>query len=80
MWICRTRRSTVGACGAKTSEVLRLLDEGHYRVQLGRTDMDRLITWMDTYAQRSGSFSGDQEQRLDALRERVTHLMVPSTD
>ncbi|HIQ21969.1 MAG TPA: hypothetical protein EYH34_12160 [Planctomycetes bacterium] len=63
--------STPGAGAAQTSQLLGLLKKGHYQVQLRRDDWERLITWMDTYAQKSGSFSPDQQQRLRQLRKRL---------
>lgn len=70
--------STPGACGAKSSSLMKLLKKGHYQVKLSRADMDRLITWMDTYAQRTGSFSPDQQRRLRDLRMRMARLLAPS--
>ena len=71
----RQGRSTVGGCAAATSPVLELLERGHYDVQLGPDEKDRLITWMDTYAQRLGSFSKEQEGRLLELREQMAPIM-----
>ena len=51
------------------SPLLALLEEGHHDVQLNADDKDRLITWMDTYAQRAGSYSRDQEEELRRLRD-----------
>ncbi len=50
------------------SPLAKLLKEGHYDVKLTRDDWVRLYTWMDTYAQRQGSFGEDQEARLRQLR------------
>ncbi len=70
--------STPGACGAASSPLMKLLQKGHYQVKLSGADMDRLITWMDTYAQRAGSFSADQDRRLGELRLRMARLLAPS--
>jgi hypothetical protein len=40
------------------------------------TTRARLITWMDTYAQRSGSFSDEQEELLVELREDCAEFLV----
>jgi hypothetical protein len=46
-------------------------------VKLSPEDWERLITWMDTYGQRLGAFSEDQEQRLLALRASARDLLAP---
>jgi hypothetical protein len=68
--------STAGACAAKTSPLIKLIDAGHYDVILTPDDWDRLITWMDTYGQRRGAFSEDQEQRLRDLRRRMAAIQT----
>ena len=42
--------------------------QGHQGVQLDADARERLLTWLDTYAQRIGSFSDAQEQELGKLR------------
>ncbi len=69
-------RSIAGAGPAHTSALLRLLEEGHYDVQLTESDRQRLITWMDTYAQRLGSFDPAQEERLRGLRRRMAPMLT----
>jgi hypothetical protein len=77
-------RSQAGEGAAQTSALLQLLREGHYDVQLSADDSERLVTWMDTYAQRRGSFDADQEQRLCGLKNRMAAILAdrraPSTD
>jgi hypothetical protein len=68
-------RSEAGAGAAQTSQLLRLLDKGHYDVQLSAANRERLVTWMDTYAQRKGAFDDRQEQRLHALKESVRSIL-----
>ena len=51
--------------------LVKLLDEGHHDVKLAPGQWERLITWMDTYGHRVGSFGADQEQRLRRLRQRM---------
>jgi hypothetical protein len=60
--------------------LLQLLEQGHYDVTLDADARDRLITWMDTYAQRAGSFSPDQQRRLRELRKRLASMLGTSTD
>jgi len=50
--------------------------EGHYEVEFGSDDWTRLYTWIDTYAQRQGSFGADQEARLVDLRRRMKPLLA----
>lgn len=71
-------RSEVGGGAAQTSALVRLLRDGHYDVALSPSDWERLFTWMDTYAQRRGSFDADQEERLRDLRRRMAGIVVGS--
>ncbi|MFV1967923.1 MAG: discoidin domain-containing protein [Pirellulaceae bacterium] len=66
--------STPGACAAKMNPLIKLLDEGHYDVELAVDEWNRLITWLDTYGQRRGSFGADQEERLRKLRRKMTAM------
>jgi hypothetical protein len=70
--------SESGACGASRSAVLTKIagPEGHHDLRLDSDDLERLATWMDTYAQRAGSFGPDQEARLEDLRRRSVDLLV----
>jgi len=62
--------SVAGEGIAQKSALLALLDapQGHHAVQLNADSRERLLTWMDTYAQRLGSFSDEQERDLVELR------------
>ncbi|MHB8897476.1 MAG: HzsA-related protein [Thermoguttaceae bacterium] len=71
-------RSHAGAGAAQTSQLVHLLRQGHYQVQLSPTDWERLFTWIDTYAQRLGSFDADQEQRLRDLKQRMAAILAGS--
>lgn len=71
----RQGRSTPGGCVSAMSPLLKLVSKGHYDVQLNTDERDRLITWMDTYAQRSGSFSKQQEWQLREFRRKVSALL-----
>ena len=55
--------------------VLAASDSGHQNVRLDADSLDRLATWMDTYAQRLGSFSEQQEQELLAFRQTLSPLL-----
>ncbi len=70
-------RSIVGDCPARKSKLLDLLtqEKGHEGVRLGAEDLERLITWMDTYAQRKGSFSENQEEQLRELKRKLAFLL-----
>ncbi len=72
------RRSVAGACAAMSSPLTELLAEGHHEVKLDAAELERLIIWMDTYAQRAGSFSAEQEQRLRELRKQWAPLLATS--
>jgi len=63
-------RSAVGDCPARKSKLLAVLRSGeqHKDVHLDRDSLDRLVTWMDVYAQRQGYFSPEQEEQLRELR------------
>ena len=70
--------STEGHNPAARSAVLRLLTDpaGHAGVKLDRASLDRLVVWMDTYAQRAGTFSPEQEQELERLRRAWAGLLI----
>ena len=50
--------------------------DSHPAVDLTDEDRERLITWMDTYGQRLGSFSEVQEARLVRLRESWGEMLA----
>jgi len=70
-------KSFVGDCPARKSKLLALLTEanGHEGVRLDDDSRRRLIVWMDTYAQRQGSFSTEQEEQLRKFREKTAALL-----
>lgn len=70
-------RSVAGEGEAKNSALLRYLktNRAHAAVKLSQDDLMRLTTWMDTYAQRAGSFSDEQERELEGFRESVAFLL-----
>jgi hypothetical protein len=55
--------------------LLALLRKGHYGVKLDDDGFTRLVTWMDTYAQRLGSFSAEQERELQKFRQQVAAML-----
>jgi hypothetical protein len=71
--------SVVNGGPAATSALLELLGapDGHRGVKLTADERERLVVWMDTYAQRLGSFSGEQEAELTRLRAQWASLLVP---
>jgi len=62
---------------ARSSVLSKLLaPERHHDVHLDPEERERLITWMDTYGQRQGSFGPDQERRLEELREESRGMLA----
>lgn len=54
-----------GFFGARNSQLMKLLRNGHEGVQLGTHDLNRLITWMDANALFYGTFDpADQSRQL----------------
>lgn len=49
---------------------------GHGQVTLDRESLDRISTWLDTYAHRQGHFSEQQETELLAFREKLKPLLT----
>jgi len=49
---------------------------GHHGVRLDGNSLDRLVVWMDTYGQRLGSFSSEQEVPMCDLRRRWRDLLI----
>ncbi len=71
----RLGRSTSGLSMARGSPILDLLRRGHHDVTLEAAEVERLVTWMDMYSQRLGSFGAEQEAELRDLRGRVAALL-----
>ena len=70
-------RSLPDQAVAANSKLWKLLTQpdGHQDVKLDADSLDRLATWMDTYAQRLGSFSEQQERELLAFRRDLGPLL-----
>ncbi|HAK97194.1 MAG TPA: hypothetical protein DCM87_19945, partial [Planctomycetes bacterium] len=62
--------SVPGDMPARKSRLLAALRDTamHGTLALSAQDLERLVTWMDVYAHRLGSFSDEQEAELEALR------------
>ena len=61
---------------ANTSELIQMLEKGHYNVKLGAEGWDRLVTWIDlnvpdhgTWAEHRGGHSPMEQRRL-AMRTK----------
>ena len=69
--------SVVGDGPARNSKLLDLLTrgEGHHGARLSGEDFQRFVVWMDTYAQRLGSYSDSQEEQLRELRQAIAPLL-----
>ena len=72
--------STEGKNPAQRSALLAFLctPDGHRGVKLSRAELDRFTTWLDTYGQRAGAFSLEQEQDLERLRNEWRELLATS--
>ena len=70
-------RSNPNQAVAANSKLWNLLTQpgGHQNVKLDPDSLERLATWMDTYAQRLGSFSDQQERELLAFRQALSPLL-----
>jgi hypothetical protein len=70
--------SVEGDAPAARSPVLAkvLAPDGHHDLRLEPEDVERLVTWMDAYGQRQGSFGPEQERRLEELREESRSLLA----
>lgn len=51
----------------------------HGNVKLDAESRARLLTWLDTYAQRQGHYSDSQEKELVEFRARYAPLLEPAT-
>ena len=70
-------RSLPGEGTAANSKLWKLLSQagGHEGVKLDGDGLNRVVTWMDTYAQRTGHFSDEQETQLAAFRRECAALL-----
>ncbi len=74
----RQGRSIEGEGAASQSPLLALLrtPKGHRGAALDKEALERLTLWIDTYGQRLGSFSPEQEAQLLALRAESAALLI----
>ena len=49
--------------GARASVLVKLLEEGHYDVQLSDDEWNRITTWIDANALFYGTFKPEDQQR-----------------
>ncbi len=70
-------RSMVGEMPARKSKLYALLiaEKGHEGVRLDADSLQRLVTWMDTYACRQGYFSAKQEGELTEFRKKLEGML-----
>jgi hypothetical protein len=71
-------RSVVGEGTAARSKLWSHLAQpgGHKELKLDADSLDRLATWMDTYAHRQGHFSDEQEKQLQAFRTALAKTIL----
>jgi len=71
-------RSIPGQCVAANSKLMALLTgpDGHEGVRLDPDSHARLVTWLDTYAQRQGHFSPEQAEQLRTFREESAGMLT----
>jgi len=71
-------RSVPGQGTAANSRLWQLLNQPgrHREVQLHTEARERLLTWLDTYAQRLGHFSDEQEAKLIEFRRKCAELLI----
>jgi len=69
--------SVPGEGTAANSKLWKLLGhpDHHAGVALDADSVNRLLTWMDTYAQRSGHYSAEQEAQITAFRRDCAPLL-----
>ncbi|MGZ4988244.1 MAG: HzsA-related protein, partial [Limisphaerales bacterium] len=70
-------KSVAGEGTAKNSALLAYLNTNsqHKTIKLNSDDLSRLVTWMDCYAQRLGSFSDEQERELAQFKHTMAYLL-----
>ena len=83
VWAAYRRGYSVPGDGiAQRSALWALLaaPQGHSEVSLDTGARERLLTWLDTYAQRLGHFSDEQERELIELRRALAGLLIERHD
>jgi hypothetical protein len=71
-------RSVPGQAVAANTRLWQHLTQpgGHQGLKLQADSLDRLATWMDTYAHRVGHFSEEQERQLLELRRTLSGVLA----
>lgn len=64
---------------ADTSELIQLLEKGHYGVELTKEDMDRLVTWIDMNAPYLGHWPGERNEKFLERRYELHKLYTTIT-
>lgn len=62
-------RTIPGRFGARASELLKLLDKGHYDVKLPPEDLRRLIVWLDANSDFFGAYEDIEKQAVGEVVE-----------
>jgi hypothetical protein len=70
----RKGASIEGKCAASQSPLLKKI-KSHKDLKISQEDMNRLVVWMDVYAQFQGSFSVEQEKELLDLRKQWASML-----
>lgn len=68
--------SIPGQCIASASPLLKHLRKHLAQGRIDAQDFERLVTWLDSYAQFAGQFNASQEQELEALKQSWTRLGI----
>lgn len=65
-------QSIPGESPARQSKLITVLtsDDRHKDINLTKEDLQRVITWIDTYGQTQGAFSTEQEHQIETLRRQ----------
>ena len=63
-----------GGVASNSVALAKILASGN--VKLDAEERERFVVWMDCYAQRLGSFSDDQERKLEEFRQSCAALIM----
>ena len=61
--------------GAAKSELVTLLEEGHYEVQLSREEMDKIAAWIDLLVPFCGDYT-EAAAWSDAEKKKYAHFQA----
>ena len=70
-------KSEIGDCAAKNSRLMAIIstENRHFGIKLTQEDFSRIVTWMDVYAHRQGSFSIEQEVQLAKFKTEMAAIL-----